>query len=303
MRKSILFLISVLSWVCSTAQDSLFTASDKPATAESDNALTVGIVFKSKVEGLVTHVRIYKSNAADTGTYVVGVWSSTGELLFSQNYKASGPVGWKRVQLNEPVRIEPNVNYTASVYLPMGKYGARQYMFTADRVRGNLTAPKTVNNRYTYGPALAYPTSVYRTSAYYVDIIFSPRKPLIVNAGKDSTYTLPHDTVFLKGLITGDGTFFSWDIVDSLSYGEPTDSVVMHESKTLNPYITGMRSGVYTYSLTGWDMYGSQSRHTVQITMAANPKDVIFELLRDGTWRVVDDKKYFLLKTIGGGQQ
>lgn len=284
------------------AQDSLFTVNDKPSTLESDQAVTVGLVFRSKVEGFITHVRVYKSTAADNSTYALAIWTSTGEQLTTQTYEASGPAGWKRVALVEPVRIEPNVNYLASVYLPLGKYGSRSYMFTADRVRGNLTAPSSTraggNMRYKYGAAQSFPTLNYRSTSYYVDVVFKPRSPLIVNAGKDSAYTRPIDTVRLKGLVSGDGSFFSWDMVDSLTVPYyPEDTVVMHDSRTLTPYITGMREGIYTYSLTGWDLYGSESRHTVRITVLANPKDVIFELLRDGTWRVVDDKKYFLLKT------
>lgn len=284
------------------AQDSLFTSTDKPATLESDQAVTVGLVFRSKVEGFITHIRVYKSTAADNSTYALAIWTGTGEQLTTQTYQAAGPAGWKRVALEQPVRIEPNVNYLASVFLPMGKYGSRANMFTADRVRGNLTAPASAraggNNRYLYGPAPAFPTSTYKTTSYYVDVVFKARSPLIVNAGKDSTYTRPIDTIRLTGLVTGDESFYSWDMVDSLTLPYfPQDTVVMHDSRTLTPYITGMREGVFTYSLTGWDLYGSQSRHTVRITILANPKDVIFELLRDGTWRVVDDQKYFLLKT------
>lgn len=292
----------VLSWVTTTAQDSLFTASDKPAAAEVDNALTVGLVFKSKVEGLITHIRVYKSSATDEGTYVLGIYTDKGEPLFTQNYRATGAVGWRRVKLDQAVRIEPNVNYLATAWLPVGKYGSRQYMFTADRVRGNLTAPASSkvagNYRYRYGSEMGFPQSTYRSSAYYVDVVFSPRKPLIVNAGRDTSYAMPRDTIRLKGLVTGDGTWFSWNMVDSLTlpYFDST-TVVMEASNTLEPYLTGFQEGLYTFELLGWDMYGSQSRSLVQIQVTADPKGVIFELLRDGTWRVVDDKKYFLLKT------
>jgi len=284
------------------AQDSLFTASDKPASLESDQAVTVGLVFRSKVEGFITHVRVYKSTAADNSTYALSIWTATGEQLTTQTYQAAGPAGWKRVALEQPVRIEPNVNYLASVFLPLGKYGSRANMFTADRVRGNLTAPASAraggNNRYKYAPDQSFPTATYRNTSYYVDVVFKPRSPLIVNAGKDSTYTMPIDTVRLAGRVTGDEAVFSWNMEDSLTFPYyPEDTVVMHDSRTLTPYIVGMREGIFTYSLTAWDLYGSQSRHYVRITVQANPKDVIFELLRDGTWRVVDEKKFFLLKT------
>jgi hypothetical protein len=284
------------------AQDSLFTAAEKPAAVESDQPLTVGLVFRSKVEGFISHVRVYKSSSTDEGTYVLGIYTSTGEPLTTQNYRATGAAGWRRVALDQPVRIESNVNYLATVWLPVGKYGSRTYMFTADRVRGNLTAPASArsggNNRYVYGAAPAFPTSTYRNSSYYVDVVFKARQPLIVNAGRDTSYTLPRDTIRLAAKVTGDGTFYNWDIVDSLTIpGNPADTIAMIDSRTLTPYFFRLGVGYYTFSLTGWDMYGATSTNTVRIEVLPNPKDVIIELLRDGTWRVKDDGKYFLLKT------
>jgi hypothetical protein len=303
MTKPLILFFCLLGWLPMQGQDSLYTNSDKPAAIKTDQAMTVGLVFRSKIEGLITHVRVYKSTATNEGTFVVGVWTSAGQQLWSQPYEATGPAGWRNVKLNEPVRIQPNTDYLATVWFPMGKYGYRTNMFTADRVRGNLTAPASAraggNNRYIYGSAHLFPNKTYyQNSSYYVDVVFSPRKPLIVNAGRDTLYEMPKDTIRMKGVVSGDLTWFSWNMVDSLTVPYHTGTtVIMKNSATLEPYLIGFREGRYVFSLTGWDMYGSESRSLVTITVAADPKSVFIELLRDGTWRVKDDSKLFLMKT------
>lgn len=303
MRNFFTFIL-LLSWLVSMGQDSLFTATDKPASTTDNSPLTLGLVFRAKVDGFITDFKFYKPSSNDEGNLVIGIYTGDGVLLLSQQYQATGPAGWRRIKLEQPVRIDANANYVAAVFLPTGRYGYRENMFTADRTRGNLTAPANGrvagNNRWDFGNALIFPKS-YRNRAYYLDIVFYPRAPLIVNAGPDTAYNMPRDSFKLSGKITGDGTWFSWDMVDSLSFPwfEGT-TVTMTGSGTLTPTVSGLREGEYTFLLTGWDMYGATNSSTVRITINADPNEVIFEILRNGTWRVKDDKKYFLMKTDAG---
>lgn len=284
-------------------QDSLFTAAEKPSANTDDVAVTVGMVITPKIQGVLNYWRMYKSTAADTSTYVFGIWLANGTQIYSQSVKMSGAAGWKRIPFTFPFPLQAAQNFVVGVFLPKGDYGSRLNVFTADRVRGFLTAPASSkaggNGRYVYGNALAYPSATYQSGSYYLDIVFSPvqTQTLIVNAGPDTSYALPRDTVFLKGIVTGDAPTFTWDFVDSLSATwDTTGTMKMWQSTTLNPYLTGMTEGRYVFRLTGKDAVGNVSFNDVTITITANPKDVIIELLRDGTWRVVDDKKLFLMK-------
>src|SRR6185369_11835556 len=142
----------------------------------------------------------------------------------------------------------------------------RLNVFTADRVRGNLIAPASAkvggNGRYAYGSALAYPGATYQAGSYYLDVVFAPvqTQPLIVNAGRDTAYALPRDTVYLKGVVTGDAPTFTWDFVDSLSLTWDTTAVIrMWQTTTLAPYVTGLKEGRYVFRLTGRDVVGNVS--------------------------------------------
>lgn len=302
--KYILCFFLCLGVFFSIGQDSLFTSADKPASTADNSPLTLGLVFRSKVDGLVTDFRFYKPSATDEGNAVIGIYTADGVLLHAQEYSLTGAAGWRRIRLNQSVRVDAGANYIAAIYLPTGRFGYRDNMFTADRTRGNLTAPANArsggNNRYEWGNALIFPKSA-RNRSYYIDVVFYPRAPLIVNAGPDTSYAMPRDTFRLSGQATGDSVWYSWNIVDSLTYPWYEGMVLrMHNSQTLSPYITGFSEGVYTLSLTAWDMWGESSSNNVKISITADPKEVIFELLRDGTWRVKDGKKYFLMKTDAG---
>ena len=58
---------------------SLWNASSTPTTADSGDghAIEVGVKFTADVNGIVTGIWFYKS-AANTGTHVANLWSSTG---------------------------------------------------------------------------------------------------------------------------------------------------------------------------------------------------------------------------------
>jgi hypothetical protein len=306
MRTFVTLLLIFLTCSCLRGQDSLFTAAEKPSTLTNDAAVTVGMVITPKLDGVLTHWRIYKSTAADTSTYTFAIWLANGTQIYTQPVKMNGALGWKRVPLTFPFPVQTGTNFVVGVFLPRGDYGSRLNVYTADRTRGNLTAPASSkvagNGRYVYGSALAYPNATYQSGSYYLDVVFKPvqTQPLIVNAGRDTTYALPRDTVRLQGIVTGNAPTFSWNMIDSLSWSwDTTGAVIMRESTTLTPYLTGMTEGRYVFRLTGQDAVGNVSSHDVTITIVADPKGVIIELLRDGTWRVVDEKKLFLLKTPG----
>jgi hypothetical protein len=61
---------------------SLFNNSGSPATVDSGdaNAVELGVKIRSDVNGFISGLRFYKS-AANTGTHMASLWSSTGTLL------------------------------------------------------------------------------------------------------------------------------------------------------------------------------------------------------------------------------
>jgi hypothetical protein len=142
-----------------------------PASAE------LGVKFKSDVAGFITGLRFYKS-AANTGTHVGGLWSSTGGNLGTVTFTNETASGWQEADFTTPVAIQANTVYVASYFAPHGHYsGNLSYFLTAgvdtpplhalaDGVSGG-------DGVYGYGAAPAFPANTYKSLNYWVDVVFN----------------------------------------------------------------------------------------------------------------------------------
>ena len=75
---------------------SLFNNTGTPATIDSGDgqATELGVKIRSDVNGYITGLRFYKS-AANTGTHVAHLWSSTGQLLATATFTGESAMGWQ----------------------------------------------------------------------------------------------------------------------------------------------------------------------------------------------------------------
>lgn len=256
-------------------QDSLYIATDKPASNEVDSPVEVGVVIRPSVDGFVRWVKYYKTTANDTATVKINVYDFTGNLLFATFNSAPGKTGWQRVRVPSEILLKANTNYVVSFFTPTGRYGQRTNVFTSARTRGIITAPasNTVagNGRYKYGGG--FPNLTYNGSSYMLDVVFQkdePRKPLIVNAGRDTLLKYPTDSFQLKGIVTGDEVVFKW--TDPANPG--------WSSTALQPVIKPLILQHYTFQLDATDRYGVSMTAYVNIDVVRP----IVLLLSDGTW-------------------
>jgi electron transfer flavoprotein alpha/beta subunit len=141
------------------------------------NALELGVKFRSDVGGTVTGVRFYKG-AANTGTHIGNLWTSTGTLLATATFTNETATGWQTVTFANPVTIAANTTYIASYFAPNG-----QYAFTAGGLASAADNPPLhalangtdgANGVYMYGTASAFPSSASNGSNYWVDVAFTP---------------------------------------------------------------------------------------------------------------------------------
>jgi hypothetical protein len=304
MKNFICLLIIFQLCIVSYSQDSLFLDSEKPAIAEEDNPVELGMVFQPKVNGLITHFRFYKTVAADTSQFTLNLWNAYGTNAIRQKVTAPGKIGWIRVALTTPVKVTAGSHYVVSVHFPAGRYGGRTGVFSSARTRGNLTAPSSSqaggNGRYLYNTTTGFPSQTYSNSAYYVDIVFMPdsqaRKPLIVNAGRDTTLICPIDSFIasykLNGFVSGDDVAFTWHKEYPIGLD---DSMI--NANTLTPTIMNLVSVPYTFTLVGIDKWGNTSQSKVIIDVQTNPKQIVLtlklegkpfiEIFQDGSWQFV----------------
>jgi hypothetical protein len=146
-----------------------------------DSAVELGVSFRSDVNGYITGIRFYKS-AANTGTHVGNLWSSSGVLLASATFTGESASGWQQVNFTNPVAITANTVYVASYHVNTGHWSASWSYFASSGVdNAPLHAPANgsggvPNGRYAYGSGSAFPTST-NSANYWVDVVFntSPR--------------------------------------------------------------------------------------------------------------------------------
>ena len=157
-------------------EDTIFDGSG-PTTAASDSGDTspvnLGVAFKSDTSGQVLGIRFYKA-AANTGSHVGALWSSTGALLASGTFTNETASGWQTLLFSSPVAITAGTTYVASYFAPNGHYSASGNGLAASVDNAPLHAianGAVANGVYAYGPVSAFPNSTFNATNYWVDVL------------------------------------------------------------------------------------------------------------------------------------
>ena len=172
---------AVLTVNAATAAVSIWPSSATPSTLNdpgTDKLVELGVKFKSDVAGTITGVRFYKS-AANSGTHVGNLWSSTGTLLATAIFSGETTSGWQQVNFSSPVSIAANTVYVVSYFCPVGYYSNDVSYFSTNGVdNAPLHALKNgvsgTNGVYSYGSKSVFPTQSWNASNYWVDVVFKP---------------------------------------------------------------------------------------------------------------------------------
>src|SRR5262245_8012090 len=140
-------------------------------------AVALGVKFQSDVPGLITGLRFYKA-AANTGSHVGILWSSTGQSLGTVTFTGETASGWQQATFASPVAIQANTVYVASYFAPNGHYSGNLNYFATQStdtppLHALATGPAGGNGVYGYGAAGTFPTNTYQALNYWVDVVFS----------------------------------------------------------------------------------------------------------------------------------
>jgi hypothetical protein len=161
-----------------TPGDTVFDFST-PTSADSGDTSSVelGMGFVASSNGTVTGIRFYKS-AANTGTHVGSLWSSTGTLLGSGTFSNESASGWQTLTFTTPVTVTAGTRYVAGYLAPNGHYAATPNGFASGVDNGPLQADAssgtTPNGRFFYGSTSTFPTNTFSATNYWVDVLFQP---------------------------------------------------------------------------------------------------------------------------------
>ena len=163
-----------------TPQDTIFDFSAPAASAVDSgdgSAVELGVEFQSSTFGTVTGIRFYKA-AANTGTHIGSLWTSSGTLLASATFTNETASGWQQVNFSQPVAISPKTTYVAGYFAPSGHYSDTASAFASNGVtNGPLQAvpnSTAANGIYSYSRSSTFPASTYQSTNYWVDVDFVP---------------------------------------------------------------------------------------------------------------------------------
>ena len=238
---------------------SLWNSTTTPAAASvnDSNAVELGVKFTSDTAGYITGLRFYKG-AANTGTHVAHLWSSTGALLATATFSNETGTGWQQANFAAPVAIAANTTYVASYFAPSGGYASDQGYFASGYNNAPLHTPANAGV-YVYGGNGGFPTSSWNNGNYWVDVAFSTTSadttpPTITNSSPAANATgvsiassvavnfnksvQPATIVFT---LSGPGGI----VASTISYNNDTNGFTLIPS---NPLAT---STVYTASVSG----------------------------------------------------
>lgn len=158
---------------------SFWVDSASPANPSGNDSqpVEVGLRFTPRVGGRLTAIRFYRAKN-EKGSNTVSLWDSSGASL--ARAKAPKGSGWITVPLPAPVPVEARALYVASYHT--SEYGWNQDFFANPLVSATLAAPANAGV-FSYGDSSTFPADSYRSSNYWVDVVFVPGAPAAVRIG------------------------------------------------------------------------------------------------------------------------
>lgn len=285
-------LASDFSWSFTTAAAppppscpcSAWPASAAPGTPSvaDFNPVELGVKFTVDVTGFITHLRFYKGNA-NTGTHIGSLWNSSGTLLGRATFAGESASGWQQVQLPTPVAVQPGNVYVASYFAPGGGYAGDNDFFLASGVDNPpihllKDGVSGGNGVYNYGAGPSFPANSFRSSNYWVDVVFNtsvapdttPPTVQAVLPGNGSSGVATNTAVratFSEALQAASVSTATFELRDNA--GQPVAAQVGYDgvtfSATLTPSALLAPNTTYTATLRGG------SGGTAVLDLAGNP--------------------------------
>uniref|UniRef100_UPI0017B24B5A DUF4082 domain-containing protein n=1 Tax=Methylibium sp. TaxID=2067992 RepID=UPI0017B24B5A len=161
----------------------IWSAATVPAIASTPEAAPVnlGVKFTTEQSGFITGIRFYKG-IGNTGAHVGTLWTAAGVPLATATFTNESALGWQQVNFANPVAVSANTVYVASYFAPNGHYAADNDYFAAAAfdnapLHALRNGTSGGNGVYVYGANSAFPGLSFRSTNYWVDIVFASTAP------------------------------------------------------------------------------------------------------------------------------
>ncbi len=231
--------------------------------------IELGVKFRSAVSGDILGVRFYKG-AANTGTHVGHLWSSSGTQLAEATFTSETASGWQEVLFSTPVPITANTTYVASYYSASGYFainsGYLNTTFDNPPLRALANGEDGPNAVYRYDTT-GFPSSNGGGSNYWVDVLFAPDTP-IDNTVPTVTSVTPLNGASNIGLATTVTATFS-EGMDALTITNATIEL-RDASNTLIPAAVSYNASTRTATLTPTSALTLSSSYTARVIGGAS---------------------------------
>jgi hypothetical protein len=141
------------------------------ATHTDAAGVEVGTKFTAKTNTSATGMRFWKGQGAKqphTGT----LWSAAGTKLAGATFSNETATGWQTANFDRPVALKAGEAYVVSYFATKGRYAVTQN-FTGASASPNLSVAAGAGV-FSYGSGSTFPTSNFRNSVYWVDVVTAP---------------------------------------------------------------------------------------------------------------------------------
>ncbi len=184
--------------------DSIWPTSTTPPVSDAGDpsSVNIGVKFRADTDGFVVGLRFYKS-ATNTGNHIGTLWASDGTPLGSVVFSGESDFGWQQALFTAPISINAHQTYIVSYLAPTGHYAGSNDFFASSGtdsppLHALANGVDGLNGVYTYGSTTLFPTQAYRSSNYWVDVLYTPGTTH-ATSGTISGAGGPNATVTLTG--------------------------------------------------------------------------------------------------------
>ena len=218
--------------------------------AGDPNPVELGMKFTPDYNGSITGVRFYKASG-NTGTHIGSLWTAGGTRLAQATFTGESASGWQSVTFSSPVPVTAGTTYVASYFAPNGRYSMTQFGFSASvynhplRALGEATSP---NGVYAYGATSQFPNASYRSSNYWVDVLYAMPAPGQVS-GVTASESGPTSAIVAWSPPASGGPVTSYRITPYVGSIAQAPTVVTGTPPVTSRKITGLTTGT-TYRFT-----------------------------------------------------
>ncbi len=260
-----------------------------PALVDSGDSTpnNLGVEFTSSQAGTITGIRFYKA-AANTGTHVGSLWSSSGTLLAQGTFTNETSSGWQTLVFATPVNITAGTTYIASYLAPSGHFSMTRPGFDTAVTNGPLTglangSTTFGNGVYANGSTTIFPSNSYQATNYGVDVLFNPG-----GGGGGGNPTAPGTPTGVAANPAGSQALVSWTAPSN--GGSPITGytitpfigstaqtpIQVNSGSATSAVVTGLTDGTaYTFTVAATNSVGTSAASSA--TNAVIPRNTIFD--------------------------